>query len=112
MVPEYDTWVPYVRDHVSRGAVFASIAAAVVLGILFAPAATMMEAAFFFAIIVAGNAALWKMESWTAVRDRAAIEANVATRGWGIDPSLPLGGTFDRLAVQKEVDAKLREKQQ
>lgn len=102
---EFDTWVPYVRDNVSRPVMVVVLLAATVCGFVYARE-QMLNAAFYLGIIVLGNAVLWKMEAWTSARDRSAREARVPTGGWGADPrfSLTRGwGLMDRLEDQKKV---------
>ena len=102
---EFDTWVPYVKDHVPRPIVFGTVILLVAASIHYQG----WSAAFYLGLIVGGNALLWKVEQWTAVRDRKAVAAGVPTRGWGVDPSKPL---LDRFHVQQEVDAKATQAEQ
>lgn len=96
---EFDTWVPYVRDNVPRPVLLGLSAVALAIGFTYGRS-QMLSAAFYLSLLVMLNAVIWKMESWTAARDRAAVAANVPTRGWGIDPSKPL---LDRFRVDEEV---------
>ena len=76
VVPEFDTWVPYVRDNVSRPVMGVLLLIAVALGFIYARD-QMQSAAFYLGIIIVGNAVLWKIEDWTAKRDRTAREARI-----------------------------------
>ena len=97
---EFDTWVPYVRQHVPRPVVLGGLVGGLALAWHYARD-QLYDAAFYFAIILAGNMAMWRLERWTAECDRAAVRAGVPTRGWGVDPSRPL---LDRLRVQRELE--------
>ena len=108
MVPEFDTWVPYVRDNVSRQVMGVLLLIGLALGFTFARE-QMLSAAFYFGIIVAINAVLWKMEGWTAKRDRTARENRIPTAGWGVDPrySMMRGwGILDRMRVDEKQASK------
>ena len=108
MVPEFDTWVPYVRDNVSRQVMGVLLLIGLALGLTFARE-QMLSAAFYFGIIVAINAVLWKMEGWTAKRDRTARENRIPTAGWGVDPrySMMRGwGILDRMRVDEKQASK------
>lgn len=103
-VPEFDTWVPYVKNNVPRPVVLLVLVAALGLGFTYARD-QMLNAGFYFGLIVAGNVLLWYGEMWTAKRDAAARSAGVATRGWGCDPDKNWS-----LRDRMRVDAELREK--
>ena len=96
---EFDTWVPYVKKYVPRSIVACLLISSFALGVIFARDQAL-QAAFYLLVIIAINAVLWRMEQWTSTRDRAAIEARVPTRGWGVDPSRPL---MDRFRIDAEV---------
>ena len=51
--------------------------------------------------IVIVNVVPYKLEMWTAGRDRIARASDTPTRGWGVDPSRPL---LDRLRVDREIE--------
>ena len=89
---EYDTWVPTLKHAFYR--VPSSVRWAVALATAAYLVVSARESLFYLALIVAGNAALWAMERWTAGRDRAAIEAGVATGGWG---------SMERMKEEREV---------
>ena len=78
---EFDTWVPYVRQHVPRPVVLGGLVGGLALAWHYARD-QLYDAAFYFAIILAGNMAMWRLERWTAECDRAAVRAGVPTRGW------------------------------
>ena len=104
VVPEFDTWVPYVRDNVSRPVMGVLLLIAVALGFIYARD-QMQSAAFYLGIIIVGNAVLWKIEDWTAKRDRSAREARIPTAGWGVDPRYPMSrgwGLRDRLHIDEK----------
>ena len=97
---EFDTWVPYVRQHVPRTVVLGGLVAGIAYAWHYARD-QLYDAAFYLALLVAGNLAMWRMEIWTADADRAAIRAGVATRGWGVDPSR---SWLDRFRQQREIE--------
>ena len=101
--PEFDTWVPFVRNNIPRPVILGSLMVLATLSFVYAREQTL-NAAFYLAIVVLGNGILWKLENWTASRDRAAIQAGVPTRGWGADPSQRFW--TDRLTVDAEVRKK------
>jgi hypothetical protein len=104
-MPEFDTWVPFVRNNVPRAFVFAALCAATAVAFVYARD-SLMSACFYLALIAVGNAVVFYMERWTSARDREAVAAGVPSRGWGIDPSKPL---MDRFSVDAEVQKKLKD---
>ena len=79
---EYDTWVPFLRDHVLYR-IPRPVRWGAGLALLAYLVSYAREAAFYLAILVAGNYAVLMAEQWTAARDRVAVQAGVATGGWG-----------------------------
>ena len=92
---EFDTWVPIVKKAMSQvprpvgWAVFASLTA---LAVWLKP-----DLGLLLGGLVVGNYVLMRMEYWTAGRDKVAVEAGIATGGWG---------THKRLAEEREVRQK------
>ena len=92
---EFDTWVPIVKKAMSQvprpvgWAVFASLTA---LAVWLKP-----DLGLLLGGLVVCNYVLMRMEYWTAGRDKVAVEAGIATGGWG---------THKRLAEEREVRQK------
>tara|TARA_B110001452_G_C14970625_1_gene339321 strand:- start:182 stop:481 length:300 start_codon:yes stop_codon:yes gene_type:complete len=97
---EYESWVPMVKNamhDVPRPLGWALAAALLVATCVYSP-----QSAVYLSIVAAGNVLLWRMEQWTATRDRAAVAAGVPTSGWG---------STNRMQEQREVRRKAESKE-
>ena len=79
------SWVPFavkVMSHVPGGLGWATSFSVCVLTIWHAPELAK-EFALLLAVIAVIVGLLWRMESWTAARDREAVAVGMPTGGWG-----------------------------